>query len=232
MSGKLAGGRPALEDRPLAAGDDDLGIRGLLHDLGHQMMTLSLLAESVRDDAAVSAGCRRRLELLVHETFRAMDMLGDYRPGETLSAGTAAAGHTDVRRMAGELAQLAGLAYDTAVTLRPGGPAVLRISSTSLWRVLANLVDNAVRAAGPGGIVEIAVDQELDTVLEITDNGPGFGAGRDAAGLGLSVVRQLLEATGGRLEVSPASGGGTCARIVFGLEREYLLTPACAGPWH
>jgi signal transduction histidine kinase len=78
-------------------------------------------------------------------------------------------------------------------------------------------VDNAVRAAGPGGRVTIRIDQELQTALEVTDNGPGPGAGRPGvAGLGLTVVRQLLDSADGRLDISEAPTGGTCVRVTFG----------------
>ncbi len=210
-----------------------LRIRGLRHDLGHQILTLSLLAESVRDDKTLSADSRRRMELVVHEMLRALDMITDYIPADASRLAGGDSASVDVRALADEIRQLAELACETSVVLRPGRPAIVRVSPTLLWRVVTNLVDNAVRAAGPGGHVEIGVRQEIDTVIEIADDGPGFGNGPDgAAGLGLSVARQLLDVAGGRLEIGHLPGGGTCARVIFGLEREHTMVPACAGPWH
>jgi signal transduction histidine kinase len=215
---------------PALAADSELTVRGLLHDLGHQMMTLSLLADSVRDDSALSADSRQRMELVMQEMFRIVDIIADAMP---TGLGLAKPGNVDVRLLASEVAQLADLSYDTTVTVAPGRPATIRIGATLLWRILANLVDNAVRAAGPGGRVEIRIEQDLDTVMEVTDNGPGFG--RDAsgaAGVGLTVVRQLLDAAGGRLDVTEGPHGGACVRVTFGLVREYHLASADAGPWH
>jgi len=215
---------------PPAGGD--LQIRGLLHDLGHQMMTLSLLAETVRSDSTLSDSSRQRMELVMQEMFRIVDIIADC----SLAAPPAPGGGTalmDIRQLAEEIAQLAEGAYQATVIVRPGGPAVLRVRPTLLWRVLANLVDNAVRAAGPDGQVEVSIEQGRDTVIEVTDNGPGFGSGpHGTSGLGMTVVRQLLEAEGGRLEVGAAPGGGTRVRVVFGLEREYQAVPMCAGTWH
>ncbi len=59
------------------AGAAGLGTAGLLHDLGHQIMTVSLLAESLQADAALSPESRRRSELVVQETARALGMLAD-----------------------------------------------------------------------------------------------------------------------------------------------------------
>ncbi|HUD79698.1 MAG TPA: ATP-binding protein [Streptosporangiaceae bacterium] len=222
--------------RPVAPADSGaLEFRGLLHDLGHQMMTLSLLAEAVRNDTTLSAVSRQRIDLVMQEMFRIVDVITDCTAdaGGPADGGRGASGGVDIRRLAAEVAQLAGVAYQTRVSLRPGRPAVLRVSGTLMWRVLANLVDNAVRAAGPDGTVEIRISQERDTVIEVVDDGPGFGGGPPGTeGLGLSVVRRLLEAEDGRLELAEAAGGGTCARVVFSLEREYRVAPMSAGTWH
>ena len=93
-------------------------------------------------------------------------------------------------------------------------------SPVLLWRVLTNVVDNAARAAGPGGRVEISVAMLAEppprAVLEVLDNGPGFGHGPPgAASLGLGVVTSLLESCGGRLDVQAPAGGGALVRIVI-----------------
>lgn len=217
--------------RAALAEDDELRA-GLLHDLGHQMMTLSLLAESVRDDSAPSVDARRRMELVMQEMFRIVDIIADSTGVET--ARPVAAGAVDIRRLANEIAQLAVLAHDTTVAVEPGGPAVIEVGPTLMWRVLANLVDNAVMAAGPGGRVDIKIEQELDTVVEVVDSGPGFGCrGPDSTpGTGLTVVRQLLDDARGRLEITDRPGGGARVRAIFGVEREYQLASTDAGPWH
>jgi signal transduction histidine kinase len=208
---QLAGRAPAI-----AAGNE-LTVRGLLHDLGHQMMTLSLLADSVRGDSALSAASRQRMELVMQEMLRILDIIADSMPAD---AGQQAPGAVDVRILANEVANLAALTYDATVTVEPGGPAVIRIGASLMWRVLANLVDNAVRAAGPRGRVDIRIEQGLETVLEITDNGPGFGGGpAGEAGIGLSVVRQLLDSADGRLHVSDAPDGGARVRVTFSPDR-------------
>lgn len=225
-------GVPLQPDPSAPARNDDLKFRGLLHDLGHQMMTLSLLAEAVSNDSALSAGSRERMDLVMQEMYRIVDVITDSTAAEpSIRRGSQSV--VDVRALAQDVTKLAQLAYETTVIVRPGPAARLRINGIVLWRVLVNLVDNAVRAAGPRGTVEITIEQELDTIIEITDNGPGPSDGPSGTcGLGIAVAWQLLEAEGGRLELTGSPGGGTLARVVFSLAREYQLTPALTGTWH
>ena len=191
-----------------------MNVRGLMHDLGHQMMTLSLLADSVCDDGALSSAARDRMEIVKQEISRIVQLIADFIPPD---AATARAERVDIRAIADEAAQLAGLTYDTEVRVEPGGPAAISINPSTLRRVVRNLVDNAVRAAGPGGQVSIRIEQKPQTVLEITDTGPGFGFGPSGAtGLGLTVVRNLLHAAGGRLDIGGDPEGGTRVRVTFG----------------
>jgi signal transduction histidine kinase len=208
---------------PAFAAERELEVRGLLHDLGHQVMTLSLLADSVCDEGALSATAAQRMDIVKQEIVRIVELIADSMSPDAASARTEM---IDLRQAAGEVAQLVSVAHGTAVTVQPGGPAVVSISASLLWRVLRNLVDNAVRAAGPGGHVVIRIEQDLQTVLEIADTGPGFGCGPSgAAGLGLTVVRNLLRAAGGRLDIANDPEGGARVRVTFGLDPGHGAQP-------
>lgn len=209
------------------------GVRGLLHDLGHQLMTLSLLTESVRSDDAIRGESRRRIELVKQEMFRAMEMITDHLALDASCPTDGGPDPLDIREFAAQAAQLAELAQGATVKLVPGQSATVRVSPVVAWRVLSNLVDNAARSAGPGGHVQISVRPEIDTVIDVLDDGPGIGrAPGGMAGIGLSVVRQLVDSAGGRLELSDRPDGGTRARVVFCRRREHVLVPGYAGTWH
>lgn len=204
------------------------GIRGLLHDLGHQLLTLSLLAETVRSDSAMSAESRHRIDLVQQEMFRAMDMIADHLADEDDGQDA-----LDVRELAGQAAQLTELAHGAKVTLLPGPRVTVPMSPAAAWRVLSNLVNNAARSAGPGGHVQISIRQDDYTVIDVLDDGPGFGrAPAGMAGIGLSVVRQLVDAAGGRLEVTNRPAGGTRARLVFVRPQDPATVPAQAPAGH
>jgi signal transduction histidine kinase len=75
--------------------------------------------------------------------------------------------------------------------------------------VLTNVVENAARATGPQGKVEIRLRDEREPAIDVIDDGPGLGLGPPGtSSLGLLVVTSLLESCGGALEVwSPLAGG-------------------------
>jgi two-component system sensor histidine kinase KdpD len=111
------------------------------------------------------------------------------------------------------------------LSFAPGLPPVLADAGL-LDRVVANLVDNALRHSPPDGRVRVATSQVGNRVqLHVVDRGPGvpdpqkeqmFAAfqrlgdnpGREGLGLGLAVARGLTEALGGQLLAEDTPGGG------------------------
>jgi two-component system, sensor histidine kinase PdtaS len=108
-------------------------------------------------------------------------------------------------------------APDVAVSLTGSGGAVAAEVATPLAVVLTELVQNAVDHAFPagGGKIEVRLDRR-DGQLEVRveDDGRGLpdGFALDAAGLGLQIVRALVEAElGGKLTLD--GGAGTTASV-------------------
>ena len=110
----------------------------------------------------------------------------------------------------------------------------LPLDEELLRQVLINLVLNGIQArAGESGHVSIEAGSEGDRVfVRCRDDGPGFPGevmGTDprpfytthrfGTGLGLPIVRRIVESRGGRLLLENLLGGGACAEIVFGGSR-------------
>jgi signal transduction histidine kinase len=114
------------------------------------------------------------------------------------------------------------------LTLRTDVPDVLRARANPdhLSQVLANLLSNAVRYSTPGGTVHIRAEQRptdvLVTVANASEEIPpedlariferfyrvekSRDRSRGGAGIGLTIVRQLVEAAGGKVGAESAAG--------------------------
>jgi two-component system sensor histidine kinase KdpD len=110
------------------------------------------------------------------------------------------------------------------------GDAVAMADSGLLERVLANLIDNALRYA-PDSVVRVNAGQVGDRVLiAVIDEGPGIARGTEeqlfepfqrlgdthnssGVGLGLSVAKGFVEAMGGSVIATDTPGGGLTIEI-------------------
>jgi K+-sensing histidine kinase KdpD len=89
-------------------------------------------------------------------------------------------------------------------------------SPVALSRAVSCVLDNAMRAAGPGGRVAVAVtgtDSEIS--VRVTDDGPGLGQVPTNNSLGLTITRALVSACGGAFELKTGTNGGVVAQIVL-----------------
>jgi two-component system sensor histidine kinase QseC len=102
-----------------------------------------------------------------------------------------------------------------------------------LGSLVSNLLDNAVRHAPEGSVVEVALRRDAgETSFAVADAGPGIpvelrervfesyyripGSAGSGSGLGLAIVKEIALALGARVEIADgAAGGGTRVIVRF-----------------
>ncbi|MCA9645339.1 MAG: PAS domain S-box protein, partial [Myxococcales bacterium] len=135
----------------------------------------------------------------------------------------------DVARLIAEVCEMVPSGKDVEVAV----PAAIEISAQRLplEQVLLNLISNATKFANPTA-PEVKVSAELEgkaVHFTVSDNGPGIdprhheriwvifqtlsGDTEDGTGIGLAIVKKLVEAAGGRVSVDSELGSG--ARFHF-----------------
>lgn len=128
---------------------------------------------------------------------------------------------------------MSAIAHDITVDFRSTGPVRVRVDPTKITRVVANLVDNALRHTPDGSAVRVRVSPGDDgATVTVQDEGPGLdpdslelifarffrgeksrSRSHGGAGLGLAIARGIVEAHGGRVWAQNVAGGG--ARFTF-----------------
>jgi signal transduction histidine kinase len=114
---------------------------------------------------------------------------------------------------------------------------VLTADERRVRQVLYNLLSNAIGFSPPGGTVTLSAERVNDSVVfSVSDDGPGIpselqqrvfdrfetytiGSRHHGVGLGLSIVRSLVELHGGSVKISSTAGRGTAVACVFPLKR-------------
>jgi hypothetical protein len=149
-----------------------------------------------------------------------------YRPEQNGAHGTSVTGLvSDAVALLEQINRGTGVTIEVDVT---GVPGTVRLPEAILRQALYNLVQNAVEASPPGGVVEVVANIAADVfILQVRDRGPGIPAEirervfepffttksatvrTGGMGLGLSLVGRSVQALGGHVEIHDRDGGGT-----------------------
>jgi PAS domain S-box-containing protein len=106
---------------------------------------------------------------------------------------------------------------DTCVTLLAAQDMgrVSEVLETTIFRVVQEAVNNALRHAAGAQVTVTVVRQEANIRVEICDDGKGFDASKalnESGGFGLNAMKERVALAGGSLEILSGAGEGT--RIV------------------
>jgi two-component system OmpR family sensor kinase len=208
------------------------------HELRSPLTALSLQAERLAD-AEMSDAARQHLDVLrrgIGRNRQLVDQLLTLATAQGTPELPEAAADVQpvVRRVLEDLMTLAH-AKRIDLSVQAANDISVPIAEGELVAVIKNLVDNAVRYTPQGGCVELSVNlQGTDTVLQVRDSGPGIalaergrvfdpfyrvlGTEEVGAGLGLSIVKSVVERRGGRINLDFADEehqSGLCVTVLF-----------------
>ncbi|HEY3998094.1 MAG TPA: GAF domain-containing sensor histidine kinase [Candidatus Xenobia bacterium] len=187
-------------------------------------------------------------ELLVHmerSAQRAIRLVQTYLDALSLEEGQ----KLDLRSKPVVLAELVDREIETVAARLPDDrrsrftfdnqmPRDLRVEADEgrLEQIVGNLIDNAVKYSPEGGVIQVRARTNGEAVVEIQDHGLGIddearqrlfqrfvrvGKAKNilGSGLGLWIVRRLVELQGGTIEVDSVPGQGSTFRFTLPLPK-------------
>jgi signal transduction histidine kinase len=188
------------------------------HDLRQPVQAISLAVRTLAETGGATGSALRTIEACATSLELALNSMLDY---SRLSFGL-----TKSERHSIELKPLfrrleiefAGAARAKGVVLRvQANDAVVLADQHALYRILGNLIQNALKFTHEGEVSISAVADGQHWQLTVADTGLGFGKAATAGtGVGLANIRerlQLLYGSRAALSVAENPGGGTVVRI-------------------
>ncbi|GAA4337995.1 ATP-binding protein [Pigmentiphaga soli] len=220
-----------VEELDRAEADRALMLAGISHDLRTPLARLRLEIEL----SGLPESSREAIDEDVTQIDRTIGQFMEYaRPSSSPDR------NNNISELVRELIERERAHTETlggTLTARIAPNLWAHVAGPDLQRAVSNLVENARRYGHPHdqppNITITVQAQGQDLVVEVCDRGPGikaedvprllrpFTRGSDArtnaggAGLGLAIVRRLLQRAGGTLTLHSRPGGGLIARITL-----------------
>jgi two-component system NtrC family sensor kinase len=209
---------------------------GVAHEINNPLTTILGYASLLLEDLPAGDANRPRLELVADEARRVQQIVRTLLDHARLDAGPPKKEPLDANQLVERTIALlrptlkqhrVQVSSELASALpRPDG------DPRRIEQVLVNLAQNGAHAMAGGGTLTFrTAPVGAGFVVEVTDTGPGIPPGDlekifepfyttkgpgVGTGLGLAIARQLVEESGGRIEVASDPGHGATFRVILG----------------
>ncbi|WP_083919437.1 PAS domain-containing sensor histidine kinase [Pontibacter roseus] len=208
------------------------------HDLKSPVINLEGLLIALKEDLGADVGKHEALFRMmggaVEKLKKTIDDLSDVTK---LQQDKTAPEEVDIPAMIEEVKETLSsniLSKSVKITTATTGFESLRYSRKNVRSILFNLVSNAIKYANPAKTPEVTISTSVaDTgefVLSVADNGLGISEGQkskifgmfkrahdhvEGSGVGLYLVKKILDNTGDRIEVESVQSEGSVFRVYF-----------------
>jgi len=209
------------------------------HDLRNPIGGITSIASLMLDDEQITDDQRMMLELIKTSGQNSLELVSDLLQVHTRAEG--------LKKEPVDISQLLHYCVDL---LRPkakakeqqieltAAPLILAISREKMWRVISNLIANAIKFSPTGAMITVKLARRANNVrIDVEDHGIGIPAemkdkifdmfteakrpgtaGEQPFGLGLAISRQIVEAHNGTLRFESKPDKGTTFIIELPLE--------------
>lgn len=206
-------------------------VSGLAHDLKTPLIAIGGFTRLVQKNLEDNAPYREKLDIVVKETRRLENMVSEMldfsRPLELHRS------NEDINQVLNQSLEIvSGIAQEKNVKIQNQSSYNLPLISFDALRmkqILINLLTNAIEASPEGETVKLySYHRGKKLIIDVSDRGfgipaekeeeifsPFFTTKRGGAGLGLTIVKKIVEAHQGYLEVLENPERGVTFRVVI-----------------
>jgi signal transduction histidine kinase len=238
--------RRARTDAETANRGKDEFLAMLAHELRTPLSAIATAAQAIQRSEATDSSLRLPIDVIGRQAHHVTRLVDDL-----LDAGRVMAGKIKIARHPIDLADVIVRSIDALTAARRLDRHDLAVHVESAWvdadadrmeQVIVNLLGNALKYTPPGGSITISLRNDSRFVeMAIEDDGIGIPAellprvfdlfvqgqhgrqeSRGGLGIGLALVRRLVELHGGTVEASAGENGGS----VFTVRVPALAEPA------
>jgi signal transduction histidine kinase len=243
MTGERAQARlgAALAEQLRASDAKSQFLGRLAHEVRTPLGAVTGFADLIRETRSLDEA-RAHAERILTAAGHVVELSDELLDLARIEAGkiAIASEEVDVTAVLHEVLAMLAAAFDARrmrVALHTPQPVRLSADARRLRQILINVLGNAAKFGRDGGRVEIRLAADAGgTRISVADDGPGIAAadpaslfepfargagtgGVDGAGLGLPIVKGLMEAHGGAVRLTSEAGRGTTVELVFPPER-------------
>jgi len=203
---------------------------GIAHEIRNPLASISGSVQVLSSELTVGSTERRLMEIIVSESNRLSGILEEFlrfvRPQERRVApfdvATTIAEVMDIFRLSDEISD----AHAIEVDVHPLS-STLSGDRDQIRQIVYNVAKNAVRAMSAGGTLSVVGrEEDSEYTIRFVDTGRGMSpdelarlftpfstAFDDGTGLGMAIVRRIVEDHGGTIDIESRPGEGTAVTI-------------------
>lgn len=232
LTGVLKDQRTAVQKKLLQAESLALMGRSLAaaaHDMKIPLMLIGGFAKRILNKMGNQDPAYTKLALIIKETEKMESMVGDMLDfSKPLTLNLIRGNFDTIVQDSLTKVKETTRKHNVAIEYRSNSDVVdISFDTLRLEQVIVNLVRNAIEASAEGGMVAVILSRSPGgMVLDVTDNGcgipfaerqkvfdPFFTTKKEGTGLGLPIVKKIVEAHDWSLQILDNDGRGTIFRI-------------------
>jgi signal transduction histidine kinase len=230
----------ALDELSQSSREKDRILRTVAHDLRNPLGGIASLTALMAEESEYTDEQKELINLIKETSNNSLELINEILDAtDDISAKSAKKKEpVEINALISqsiELLRFKAAEKHQEIRFETTEPIELNIIREQIWRVLSNLITNAIKFSTDGGLIQVTVIDEGKTIkIAVADNGIGIPdnlkevifnmftdakrpgtAGERSFGLGLSICRQIVESHKGKIWFESDGSTGTTFYITL-----------------